>query len=299
MKCLRILMYAALSGIFFCSSLQTQAQTNMDIQGHRGCRGLMPENSIPAFLKALDLGVTTLEMDAVVSKDGKVVVSHEPFMSHIICEGPDGEKITEENEKEYNIYGMTYDEISQCDCGTLQHPDYPDQQNMRVTKPLLSEVIEKVEAYISEKSLTPVRYNIETKSSPEGDNVFHPAPNAFVDLLMGVIEEGNIASRTTIQSFDVRTLQYTHQEYPEIELALLVGNAKSPQENLELLGFTPEIYSPYFKLVHASTVRFARNNNMKIIPWTVNDPKDIRKMIALEVDGIISDYPDRVIESLQ
>lgn len=292
-------MYAALSGIFFCKSHQTQAQTNMDIQGHRGCRGLMPENSIPAFLKALDLGVTTLEMDAVVSKDGKVVVSHEPFMSHIICEGPDGEKITEENEKEYNIYAMIYDEISQCDCGILKHPDYPEQQKMRVIKPLLSEVIEEVEAYISEKSLTPVRYNIETKSSPEGDNEFHPAPNAFVDLLMGVIEEGNIDSRTTIQSFDVRTLQYAHQEYPEMELALLVGNNKSPQENLEILGFTPEIYSPYFKLVNGRTVQFARNNNMKIVPWTVNNPKDIRKMIALEVDGIISDYPNRVIESLQ
>lgn len=292
-----ILTYAALSGIFFCNSLQ--AQTKMDVQGHRGCRGLMPENTIPAFLKAIDLGVTTLEMDAVISKDGKVIVSHEPFMSHVICRGPEGENITEEEEKSYNIYQMTYEEIRECDCGSLLHPGYPEQQKLTVSKPLLSEAIREVEAYLEDNNLAKVRYNIETKSTPEGDNTFHPEPKKFVDLLMEVIEEGGIADRSTIQSFDMRTLQYAHQQYPDMELALLVGNAKSPQKNLDALGFVPEIYSPYYKLVSKKTVDFAREKNMQIIPWTVNEPKDIRKMIKLEVDGIISDYPDRVISALK
>jgi len=292
-----MLTYAAFCGIFFCNTLQ--AQTMMDVQGHRGCRGLMPENTIPAFLKAIDLGVTTLEMDAVVSKDGKVVVSHEPFMSHVICRGPQGETITEEEEKNYNLYAMTYEEISQCDCGSRIHPGYPQQQKLSVSKPLLSEVIREVEAYLDKNDLPEVLYNIETKSTPEGDNTFHPEPQAFVDLLMEVVENGGISDRTTIQSFDVRTLQYANQQYPDMELALLVGNTKSPEKNLELLGFTPDIYSPYYKLVSKKTVQFARDQQMKIIPWTVNSPKDIKKMIGMKVDGIISDYPDRVLKALR
>jgi glycerophosphoryl diester phosphodiesterase len=289
--------YAALCGIFFSSTLN--AQQMVDVQGHRGSRGLMPENTIPAFIRALEIGVTTLEMDASITRDGKVVVSHEPFLSHIICYDAAGNEISEEQEKSYNIYQMTYEELSRCDCGSKPHPSFPEQEKMKVSKPLLSDVINAVEAYIAEKQLKPVNYNIETKSSEEGDNIFHPAPDEFVDLLMAVIKEGNIAGKTTIQSFDVRTLQYAHKTYPEMELALLVGNSLSPKKNLQLLGFTPEIYSPHYRLVSEKTVAFARKNGMKIIPWTVNEPEDIRKVLALKIDGIISDYPDRVMQVLQ
>lgn len=295
MKHPTLLNCAALCGIFFFT--QSHAQM-MDVQGHRGSRGLMPENTIPAFIKAIDLGVTTLEMDAVISKDGKVVVSHEPFLSHVICRDPQGFEISEEEEKEYNLYEMTYEEISECDCGSRIHPGYPEQQKLSINKPLLSEVISEVEAYINKNELRAVRYNIETKSTEEGDGIYHPEPKEFVDRLMNVIQEKGIAERTTLQSFDVRTLQYAHDEYPNMELALLVGNAKSIESNLEQLGFTPEIYSPYYKLVRKKTVQQARGKGMKIIPWTVNKPKDIRRMIELRVDGIISDYPDRVLSAL-
>ena len=287
-------IYAAICGIFFFSTLQ--AQPMMDIQGHRGCRGLMPENTIPAFIKAVDLGVTTLEMDAVISKDGKVVVSHEPFLSHVICTGPEGEAITEEQEKNYNLYEMTYAEIKQCDCGSQEHPSYPAQQKMQVSKPLLQVVIKEVERYVETNGLPKIQYNIETKSAPEGDKKYHPEPPEFVDLLVDVIKETGIADRTTIQSFDVRTLQYAREQYPDFSLALLVGNAESPRENLKSLGFIPEIYSPYYRLVNAETVAFAKNLGMKIIPWTVNEANDIQEMIDLSVDGIISDYPDRVLQ---
>lgn len=296
MKPHTLLLYAVICGIFFFSKSYAQV---IDVQGHRGCRGLMPENTIPAFLKAIDLGVTTLEMDAVISKDGKVVVSHEPFLSHVICRDPKGREISEEVEKTYNLYEMNYEEISQCDCGSRIHPDYPEQHKFSESKPLLSEVINEVEAYIEKNKLTAVRYNIETKSTPEGDGVYHPEPGEFVDLLMEVIQEGKIAERTTLQSFDVRTLQYAHTQHPDMELALLVGNVKSLKRNLETLGFVPEIYSPYYKLVRKKTVQQAQEKGMRIIPWTVNKPKDIQKMISLGVDGIISDYPDRVVRALQ
>ena len=294
MKYHQIHIYAAICGIFFFSTLH--AQPMIDIQGHRGCRGLLPENTIPAFIEAVDLGVTTLEMDAVISKDGQVVVSHEPFLSHVICTGPEGETITEDREKSYNLYEMTYAEISQCDCGSLKHPSFPKQQKMQVRKPLLRDVIKEVEDYVETNALPSIQYNIETKSAPEGDNIFHPKPSEFVDLLVEVIKKAGISERTTIQSFDVRTLQYAHRQYPELKLALLVGNKEDPQQNLQTLGFTPQIYSPYYRLVNTKTVSYTKEQGMKIIPWTVNETKDIQEMINLKVDGIISDYPDRVLQ---
>ena len=271
----------------------------IDIQGHRGCRGLMPENTIPAFIKALEIGVTTLEMDVVITQDQQVLVSHDPFLSHKICYGPEGEEITEENEKSYNLYKMTYEEISQCDCGSKELVGFPEQRKMVVHKPLLSEVIDSVEYYLRTRALPPVYYNIETKTLPEGDNVFHPEPKPFVDLLVKVLKEKNVLDRTIIQSFDVRTLQYTKGALPNIRLALLVANKDLPEENIEKLGFVPNIYSPYYLLVNEKLVSYAHEKKMQVIPWTVNKPAEIKRIISLGVDGIITDYPDRAMVVIQ
>ncbi len=284
---------------FLMSSLSTFAPTKpklLDIQGHRGCRGLMPENTIPAFLKAIDLGVTTLEMDAVITRDNQVILSHEPFLSHEICLSPEGKAITEATEKSFNLYQMTYEEVRRCDCGTKPHPRFPSQQKMAVYKPLLSTVIDSVETYLRQRALPLVQYNIETKSDPKGDGTFHPAPEEFVNRLMAVLKEKSMLDRVIIQSFDIRTLQVMHKQYPRVRLALLVENQLSPEENLNKIRFTPTIYSPNFPLVNASLIHFARKKGMQVIPWTANEPVDIRQLIALGVDGIISDYPDRVIQ---
>ncbi len=275
---------------------QPKHTSMLDIQGHRGCRGLMPENSIPAFLKAIDIGVTTLELDVVISKDSQVVVSHEPFFSHEICSSVQGQEVTEENEREFNLYQMNYEEIKAVDCGSKFLSRFPEQQKMVVNKPLLKEVIDAAEAYAKEKGAPPLLYNIETKSSPKGDHIYHPEPGVFVDLLVHVMQEKGILDRTTLQSFDLRTLQIAHRKYPNIVLVLLIANEDSPQQNLDKLGFTPEVYSPFFKAVDEDLVAFCREKNMKLIPWTVNEEKDIQTMIAFGVSGIISDYPDRVIE---
>ncbi|MEM9834730.1 MAG: glycerophosphodiester phosphodiesterase, partial [Bacteroidota bacterium] len=280
---------------FFIVQVAT-AQSALDIQGHRGCRGLLPENTIPAFIKAVELGVTTLELDIVVSQDQQLVVSHEPFLSHTICKTPDGEPISEAEEKNYNLYQMSYQEISQCDCGSQPHPQFPEQENFVVHKPLLGEVIDTVEKFIEDRNLSPVSYNIETKSDPTGDNIFHPEPDGFVDLLLSVTLEKGVEDRVTIQSFDVRTLQQVRRKDPNLGLALLVENRDSAEKNLEDLGFTPEIYSPHFQLVDKALISFAQQKGMRVIPWTVNNSKDIQQMIDLKVDGIISDYPNRVIE---
>lgn len=292
-----LLFVGYFSTVLFLSPVS--AQSSLDIQGHRGCRGLLPENTIPAFIHALELGVTTLELDVVVSKDGKLVVSHEPFLSPIICTNPEGEEITAAQEKQYNLYRMSYEEIRQCDCGSLPHPRFPEQKKMLAYKPLLVDVIDTVERYIRENKIPSIQYNIETKSSKSGDNIFHPAPKEFAALLLDVIQSKGIADRTIVQSFDVRTLQEARQMAPNIRQALLVENRRSIQKNIEELGYTPQIYSPYFKLVSKKLRDYTRQEGMLLIPWTVNQPEDIEKMIRLEVDGIISDYPDRVVEAVQ
>lgn len=270
------------------------AQT-FDWQGHRGARGLMPENSIPAFKKALDMGVTTLEMDVVISQDKQVVVSHEPFFSASICLDEQGNEIPKSREKQLNIYQYPYDTIRAFDCGLKGNKDFPQQQKLKTHKPLLREVIREVETYRQQQQLPPVAFNIEIKSSPEGDNVFHPAPEAFSDLVYQVIKDALPAERVIIQSFDFRALRYWHENHPEYRLAALVGNPKSVETNLSELGFTPQIYSPYYKLIlNRTTVATIKAKGMQLIPWTVNEPDDMKKLKSWGVDGIITDYPDRI-----
>ena len=259
------------------------------IQGHRGCRGMMPENSIEGFIHAVKLGVNTIEMDVVISKDHQVVVSHEPVMSYRKCLLPNGKQILREEENMYNIYKLNYDEIKQFDCGSLPNETFPKQENFTVYKPLLSEVLSTIEERFP---LRDIHYNIEIKSTPEGDGVYHPKPKKFCELVMGEVRRQNLQSRVILQSFDIRILQYLKQSASGIRLALLVENELSFEENLDRLGFIPHIYSPWYPFVNQELVEKCRNKNMKIIPWTVNDRKHIKRMIALEVDEIITDYPN-------
>lgn len=265
-----------------------------DKEGHRGCRGLMPENTIPAMLKAIDLGVITLEMDAVITKDKKVVVSHEPWFGHDITTKPDGSHIDEKEERNYNIYKMSYSEVKQYDVGLKPHPRFPQQQKINAVKPLLSELIDSVENYLKQKKLPKVFYNIETKCQPAGDNLFHPPPNEFIELLIAVIKAKSIEERVIIQSFDFRTLQYLHVKYPSIKTAMLIEDfdKRGIEAQLKILGFTPTIYSPHYSLVNEALMEKCREQKIKVIPWTANDKPTIEHLKKLGVDGIISDYPD-------
>lgn len=265
-----------------------------DKQGHRGCRGLMPENTIPAMLKAIDLGVTTLEMDVVITKDKKVILSHEAFFGNEITTRPDGSYIKFTEEQHYNIYQMNYDEVIKYDVGMKPHPRFPQQQKTKAVKPLLSDLIKDVEEYLVKKNTAKVFYNIETKTMPDGDNLFHPQPAEFVDLLMKVVDEKGIRNRVIIQSFDFRTLQYLHKHYPDVRTAMLIEDTDkiSFEEQLLKIGFVATIYSPNYALVNEELLKKCREKKMKLIPWTVNDKTIIEKLIKLGVDGIITDYPD-------
>lgn len=269
-------------------------QTTFDKQGHRGCRGLLPENTIPAMLYALDLGVTTLEMDVVITKDKQVLLSHEPFFNHAISTSSTTNKITSENEKNWNIFNMSYDEVKQVDVGQKPHPRFPRQQQMAVTKPLLRDLFASVTVYLQSHNRPHPFFNIETKSVPATDGIYHPGPAEFVDLLMQVVQEKKMERFVIIQSFDFRTLQYLHQHYPHIQTAMLVEDrdTRNLDEQIQALGFVPTILSPPYGMVTEKLVKQCKERKMKLIPWTVNTKEEIEQLKRMGVDGIISDYPD-------
>jgi glycerophosphoryl diester phosphodiesterase len=276
-----------------CFNVSAQYIPKFDIQGHRGARGLAPENTIPAFLKALDLGVTTIELDVVITKDKKVILSHEPWINPAICLGEGGTEIPAKDEKKLNIFQMTFDEVQRYDCGLKPNEKYPQQEKLAVAKPLLSDVIIAVEEHIRNYSLYEVDYNIEIKSTPSGDNKFHPPVEAFSDLVHDLIDQYIPLERVVIQSFDFRVLKYWHKKYPEIRLAALVENVKSIDSNLAALGFKPAIYSPYYKLLNKEKVNYLHKLKVRVIPWTVNEESDMLVFKGMGVDGFITDYPDR------
>ena len=265
-----------------------------DKQGHRGCRGLMPENTIPAMLHALGMNITTLEMDIVFTKDGKAILSHEPFFNHEITTKPDGTFIDEKEEKNYNIYKMNYEEVKKYDVGMKPHPRFPQQEKMKAVKPLLSDVFAAVKNDMMTRRRPYPFFNIETKTTPVTDNIFHPAPAEFVEQLMKVIMDNQMEDYVTIQSFDFRTLQYLHQHYPSIKTAMLIEDfdKRSLEGQLKALGFSPNIYSPAFELVNESLIQQCHQQNIQVIPWTVNDRPGIDRLKKMGVDGIITDYPN-------
>ena len=288
--------------LFVSCKTSRMTQKNMlitfDKQGHRGCRGIMPENTIPAMLKAVELGVTTLEMDIVFTKDSVAILSHEPFFNHEITTGPGGKYIDEKDERKYNIYQMGYKETQQYDVGLKPHPRFASQQKVKTTKPSLAALIDSVELYLSINNLPKVDYNIETKTSPATDNIYHPAPEEFVMQLMKVIKSKGIENRVIIQSFDFRTLQVLHKHYPAVRTAMLIEDydKRTLAKQLKALGFTPTIYSPAYSLVNKEMVEACHSKKIKIIPWTVNDKATIDALKLLGVDGIISDYPNLLAE---
>ncbi len=281
-----------------------------DIQGHRGARGLRPENTIPAFLMALDSGVTTVELDVAITKDKQVVVSHEPWMSAEICLDPNGNEILKQDEMKHNIYQMTYNDVKQYDCGSKGNQRFPEQQKMRIFKPLLTDVIIAVENHIKNFSTYEVDYNIEIKSSPQSDNKFHPSPEEYSELVFSLVDQYIPLDRLVIQSFDFRVLKYWHKNHPEVRLAALIENKKPVDQNLSALGFIPSIYSPDFKLLTNESVNYLHtkivtqpeltdkkshttSHKLRVVPWTVNEIDDMLILKGMGVDGFITDYPNR------
>lgn len=262
-------------------------------EAHRGGRGLMPENTIIAMLDAMKYeNVTTLEMDTHITKDNQVVVTHDDYLSPSFMLTPDGIEIPKADAKKYAVFQMDYSLLKTFDIGTKLHYAFKKQQKIKSYIPLLADLIDRVQAEIKSKNKKQLFYNIETKCSEKGDGLTNPSPAVFVKLLMDVIVQKEIIPFVVIQSFDKRTIQLIHQQYPEVKTSFLVANQKTYEENIADLGFKPFILSPDWKMVDAELVRKAHADGVKVIPWTVNSAKGIKQLKLLQVDGVISDYPN-------
>ena len=285
--------------LLFLFPVLTFAQTmNFEIQGHRGSRGLMPENTIPAFKRAIDLGVQTLELDVVISKDKQVVVSHDPFFNPDCTTDPKGIFITQQTVG--NLYLLDYKEIKKYDVGARGNIKFPEQQKMSVCKPLLKDMIRECEKYAKGKGVLPLKYNIEIKSEAKEYDKSQPQVAEFSDLVYQIIIKQLPAERVILQSFDYNVLQYWHKQivakkYKKMALAALI----EPEDNNDVtfnlgkLGFQPQIWSPYFLQLNESRVKELHDLGIKVIPWTVNKREEMEKMKRLGCDGLITDYPDR------
>lgn len=291
-----------------------------DLQGHRGARGLAPENTLGAFARALEIGVTTLETDLAVTKDGVPVLSHDPWLNPDITRGPDGAWLAAHGPA---INTLTLEELGRYDVGRIK-PGSRYAQQFAAQKaidgeriPTLAQLFELVK-----KSGKTVRFNIETKLTPDrpGDT---PDPETFARLVVAAVRSAGLQARVTIQSFDWRTLLAVKKLTPEIATACLThepnlrdrgeGAARQPSPWLAGLdparfgGSVPKLvkaagcsaWSPRFPEIDAGVVAEAQGLGLKVLPWTVNAKEDMARIIDMKVDGLITDYPDRAREVMK
>lgn len=266
------------------------------IHGHRGCRGLRPENTIPAFLHAVATGADVLELDVIISADAQVVVSHEPWPAALYCTAPDGRPVLAAEEQSHNFYRLPYAAIRAFDCGRRRHPSFPEQQTMPAHKPLLAEVIEAVDRLCQQLGRPSVGFSVEVKSSSPGDGIFHPAPAPFVELVLAVLQSVQALARTTLLSFDERILREARLVQPDLRLCLLLETPFTAAQLFDSLGFVPTALGPDYHLLDGPLFQQlrARYPSLELVPWTVNEPAAMQALIDWQVAGITTDYPDRL-----
>ncbi len=271
------------------------------IHGHRGWRGSYPENSITGFIEATRLGVDALELDIVIDANHQIIVSHDPFMQHEICVKPDGSAITAEEEILLNIYRMQDAERLLYSNPPPVHPRFPDQKRVTsAVKPTLNEVVHAVTAFCDSIKRDIPLWNIEIKSQPDWDDIFHPQPREYVAYFLAQLRQLQLEDHCVVQSFDARILNEMHQQSPDVKLVYLSDAPEvSPEEKLSALGFKPFGYSPNFKLVTKETFDYCKKNDIELIVWTVNEESDMQAMIDLGVKHIITDYPERLMKLLK
>jgi glycerophosphoryl diester phosphodiesterase len=287
-----------------------------DLQGHRGARGLAPENTLEGFAVALAIGVTTLELDLAMTKDDVLMVSHDRRLNPDHTRGADGKFLESEGPA---IRSLTLAEVRRYDVGRLKPgsayaKSLPEQQPVDGARiPPLAELFDLVKRAGADH----VRFNIETKITPaSGDET--PDPEAFAAAFAKAVRDAGLVSRVSIQSFDWRTLMAMKTIAPEIERVCLTAEAltldtirrgepgASPwTAGLDIDDFSGsvprlvaaagcQVWSPLYRNAKPDDVAAAKALGLKVIPWTVNERADMERLIGLGVDGLITDYPDRL-----
>ncbi len=293
----------------------SHAVAAFDLQGHRGARGLAPENTMAAFRKALAIGVTTIETDLAITKDGVIVIAHDRLLNADLVRGPDGRWLTERGPA---IHTLSAQDLQRYDIGRV-NPASAYAKQFAAQEPADGERIPKLAELFDlvAASGKPVRFNLETKLVPDAPSET-PDPGTFARIAVRAVRDAGMANRVTIQSFDWRTLREVNRLAPEIPTACLTieternnnvkpdGTAASAWTagfNLQDYdGSVPRlvkaagcaIWSPFWRDVTPARIAAAHTLGLTVLPWTVNDPAEMTRLIAMKVDGLITDYPDRL-----
>lgn len=285
---MRVLYGVRIAVLAFIVAMTLIAQPRILVHGHRGARAVWPENTLPAFEYAIGQGVDVLELDMAVTLDDVVVISHDPYLSRTICQGPEG--------GETAIHRLAFAQVRQWDCGALQNPAFPKQRLVPGTRmPTLEEVFDLAAA-------RNVEFNIETKIDPRRPDLA-PDPATFARLVVDLVRKHGMEKRVIVQSFDFRTLKEVRKLAPELRLsALYEGTPKSFVEIAREAGSegkSVEIVSPRFNLVTKEEVQAAHRAGIQVVPWTANTPALWRQLVDARVDAIISDDPAELISWLK
>ena len=258
------------------------------IFGHRGCRGIMPENSIEGLQKAIDLGADGIEFDVVVNKDKQIVISHEPYMEQKYCLTPDRSKIKQG--KELNLFQMTQIEIEKFDCGSLYHPNFPEQKKLMTYKPLLQELFRKVD-------FSEVMILFEIKSEKRYYGKYQPQPDEYVDIILKEVSNYVHRKNIVFMSFDANIINELQNKAPQYKLVYLIDSSfKSIKNSIKDLTIKPYGIGMHHKTISKKEIKIAHELGIVVFAWTVNIYKDYMRLKSYGIDGIITDYPDNFIK---
>lgn len=264
------------------------------VQGHRGFRGRFPENSLTAFEHAANLGVDAIELDVVVSKDKKIIISHEPYMCHSLCLTPEGKSIQKEDQEKFNLYQMNASEIAKFSFGELEYSKFPDQKKIKSAKLALTEMCALLEGRLGDVSYP--QLTIEVKSNPATQGQWHPNASDYAKILLENISTINEEWPIAIQSFDLNILKALDKlNCPLPLIALSESKELDVDKVCEILEFIPDGYSPYYELISASLVEDCETLGVEISAWTVNTIEEMDKLYKLGVRNFITDFPDLII----
>jgi len=253
------------------------------IFGHRGCRGILPENSIEGFQEAIKLGIDGIEFDVVVNKDKQIVISHEPYMDKRYCLMPDGTEI--KNEKKLNLYQMSQVEIQEFDCGSKLHPKFPKQKKIKTHKPLLQDVLSTV-------NLKDIIILFEIKSEKRHYGKYQPNPEEYVRIILSEVENYEFKENIIFMSFDSNIINEIHKKAPQYKSVYLTYSPfASVKNSLKDLDFKPYALGMYSPSISKREIKIAHELNIKTFAWTVNSDKEFLKLKRYGIDGVITDLP--------
>ena len=264
------------------------SQDRVEIFGHRGCRGILPENTILGFNKALELGADGIEWDVIVNKDNQLIISHEPYPDASYCLDSSGNEITKKTEKEVNFHELSTAEIQSFDCGSKGNSKFPDQEKIKSIKPTVQDAFREIN--LSSKTIL-----FEIKSETKDYGISQPYPKEYAEIIVKEISSFASKEQIIFMSFDAEILNELHQSLPNFRFVYLTYlPLKSINSFVDEVKFKPYALGMYHHTIKKRDVKKANENGIKIFAWTVNEVKQYEKLVRYGVSGIITDYPNKI-----